>query len=73
MVTHKIISMPACHDHAVLLFDQTNPRELTQFFDESEYLFDRAAITADAEKKKQLLCYMSYFWHWAHLESTTRV
>ena len=55
MANPTVIPMPAHGDHTVPIFDQSKPNELVWFFDKLEYLFDRAVITSDTEKKKQLL------------------
>lgn len=54
------IPMPARGERAAPTFDQSKPQELPRFFDELEYLFNRAGITADSEKKKQLLRYVAF-------------
>jgi len=52
--------MPARGERAAPTFDQTKPRELTRFFEELEYLFDRAALADETEKKKHLLRYVDF-------------
>ena len=38
----------------------TKPRELSRFFEELEYLFDRAKLVNEAEKKKHVLRYVEF-------------
>ena len=52
--------MPARGERAAPSFDKTKPRELVRFFEELEYLFERAALTQDAEKKKHVLRYVDF-------------
>ena len=52
--------MPARGEHAAPTFDRTKPRELIRFFEELEYLFTRAALQQDAEKKKHVLRYVDF-------------
>lgn len=54
------IPMPARGERAAPTFDKAKPREIGRFFDEIEYLFDRAKITAEDEKKRQLLRYVDF-------------
>ena len=42
------------------MFDKAKTRELPRFFDELEYLLERAAITSETEKKRQLLRYVDF-------------
>ena len=53
-------SMPARGERAAPTFDRNKPRELVRFFEELEYLFDRSALTAEAEKKKHVLRYVDF-------------
>jgi hypothetical protein len=52
--------MPARGERAAPSFDKTKPRELVRFFEELEYLFDRAALASEAEKKKHILRYVDF-------------
>ena len=52
--------MPARGERAAPTFDRTKPRELIRFFEELEYLFARAALTQEAEKKKHVLRYVEF-------------
>jgi hypothetical protein len=52
--------MPARGERAAPTFDQTKPRELNRFFEELEYLFDRATLQDEAEKKKHVLRYVEF-------------
>ena len=52
------IQMPARGERAAPTFDTTKPRELPRFFDDLEYLFDRAGMTENADRKKHLLRYV---------------
>ena len=52
--------MPARGEHAAPTFDKTKPRELLQFFDDLEYLMERAAITSESDKKKQAVRYTDF-------------
>jgi len=52
--------MPARGERAAPSFDRTKPRELVRFFEELEYLFDRAALTKEEEKKKHVLRYVEF-------------
>ena len=52
--------MPIRGERAAPIFDKTKPRELTRFFDDLEYLFDRATITSAAEKKRLALRYIDF-------------
>ena len=54
------IPMPARGERAAPVFDKTKTRELPRFFDEFEYLLERAAIQTEAEKKRQLLRYVDF-------------
>jgi hypothetical protein len=54
------VPMPARGERAAPTFDRNKPRELPRFFDELEFLFERAAITDETTKKKQLLRYVDY-------------
>ena len=54
------ISMPARGERAAPTFDKTKPRELTRFFNELEYLFNRAVIASDADKKAQVVRYVDF-------------
>jgi len=53
-------SMPARGERAAPTFDRTKPRELIRFFEELEYLFDRAALVSESEKKKHVLRYVDF-------------
>jgi len=44
--------MPARGERAAPSFDTTKPRELVRFFEELEYLFARADLKDETEKKK---------------------
>lgn len=52
--------MPARGEHAAPTFDRTKPRELIRFFEELEYLFVRAELTQEADKKKHVLRYVDF-------------
>jgi hypothetical protein len=52
--------MPARGERAAPTFDRTKPRELIRFFEELEYLFDRAALVSESEKKKHVLRYVDF-------------
>ena len=52
--------MPACGEHAAPTFDKTKPRELLRFFDDLEYLMERAVITSETDKKKQAVRYTDF-------------
>ena len=52
--------MPARGERSAPIFDKSKPRELPRFFDELEYLMDQAALTLEAEKKKQVLRYVEF-------------
>src|SRR5271155_4769354 len=54
------IPMPARSERAAPTFDKTKPRELTRFFQELEYLFNRAAIESDTDKKVQVVRYVDF-------------
>ena len=52
--------MPAHGGHATPSFDQSKPRELARFFEELEYLFERADLNQEADKKKHVLRYVEF-------------
>ena len=52
--------MPARGERAAPTFDKTKPRELLRFFDDLEYLMERAAITSETDKKKQAVRYTDF-------------
>ena len=52
--------MPARGEDAAPIFNELRPRELSRFFDELEYLFKRAAITSEADKKNYTLRYVDF-------------
>jgi hypothetical protein len=52
--------MPARGERAAPTFDTTKPRELIRFFEELEYLFARAALQDESEKKKHVLRYVEF-------------
>jgi len=52
--------MPARGEHAAPTFDRTKPRELIRFFEELEYLFTRASLEQESEKKKHVLRYVDF-------------
>lgn len=52
--------MPARGERAAPSFDKAKPRELVRFFEELEYLFDRAALESEVEKKKHVLRYVEF-------------
>ena len=52
--------MPARGERAAPTFDRTKPRELIRFFEELEYLFDRATLVDESEKKKHVLRYVEF-------------
>ena len=52
--------MPVRGKRAAPSFDRTKPRELGRFFEELEYLFDRAALTKDSDMKKHVLRYVEF-------------
>ena len=52
--------MPARGEDAAPIFNKLKSRELPRFFDELEYLFVRAAITSEADKKRHTLRYVDF-------------
>jgi len=52
--------MPARGERAAPSFDKSKPRELVRFFEELEYLFERASLTEEADKKKHVLRYVDF-------------
>jgi hypothetical protein len=52
--------MPARGEHAAPTFDRTKPRELIRFFEELEYLFVRAQLASESDKKKHVLRYVDF-------------
>ena len=52
--------MPARGEDTAPIFNKFEPRELPRFFDELEYLFMRAAITTEADKKRHTLRYVHF-------------
>ena len=52
--------MPARGERAAPSFDNTKPRELIRFFEELEYLFTRADLKDETEKKKHVLQYVDF-------------
>ncbi|KAF8815366.1 hypothetical protein BYT27DRAFT_7129085, partial [Phlegmacium glaucopus] len=52
--------MPARGERSAPTFDRNKPRELNRFFDELEYLLDRAALVTELDKKKQVLRYVDF-------------
>ena len=52
--------MPARGEHAAPTFDRTKPRELVRFFKELEYLFKRAELDDEEEKKEHVLRYVEF-------------
>lgn len=52
--------MPARGERAAPIFDKAKTRELPRFFDEFEYLLERAAIQTEPERKRQLLRYVDF-------------
>lgn len=52
--------MPARGERAAPTFDQSKPRELIRFFEELEYLFERASLDKEPEKKKHVLRYVEF-------------
>ena len=52
--------MPARGERAAPSFDQNRPRELIRFFEDLEYLFVRATLEDEAEKKKHVLRYVDF-------------
>ena len=52
--------MPARGEETAPIFDKLKPHELPRFFDELEYLFVRAAITSEADKKRHTLRYADF-------------
>ena len=52
--------MPARGERAAPSFDRSKPRELVRFFEELEYLFERAALDSETEKKKHVLRYVEF-------------
>jgi hypothetical protein len=59
-VTNSIIPMPARGERGAPSFDAARTHQLPRFFKELEYLFGRANVATDDEKKKQLLRYVDY-------------
>lgn len=64
--------MPARGEHAAPAFDQSKPRELVRFFEELEYLFTRADLKDEADKKKTCLT-ICWFWSRTNLENFPRI
>ena len=54
------ISMPARGEDAAPIFDKLRPRELPRFFHNLECLFEQAAITSEADKKRHTLRYVDF-------------
>ena len=52
--------MPSRGERAAPTFDKAKPRKLPRFFQELEYLFARANITSDSEKKDHVLRYVEF-------------
>ena len=52
--------MPARGERAAPSFDPAKPRELVRFFEELEYLFNRAALEQESDKKKHVLRYVDF-------------
>ena len=52
--------MPARGERSSPTFDTTKPRELIRFFEELEYLFARAALESETDKKKHVLRYVEF-------------
>ena len=52
--------MPARGEHAAPAFDKEKPRELVRFFEELEYLFTRADLEDEVQKKKHVLRYVEF-------------
>ena len=52
--------MPARGERAAPTFDTSKPRELIRFFEELEYLFTRASLEEESEKKKHVLRYVEF-------------
>lgn len=60
MANHNNFFMPARGERAAPTFDQNKPRELLRFFEDLEYLFARASLEDEAEKKKHALRYVTF-------------
>ena len=58
--TTPAIALPARGERAAPKFDNSKPRELPRFFEDLEFLFGRAKITDESEKKRQLLRYVDF-------------
>jgi len=58
--TPEAIALPARGERAAPTFDNTKPREIPRFFEDLEFLFKRAKVTDEAEKKKQLTRYVDF-------------
>jgi hypothetical protein len=54
------VPIPAQGKHAAPAFDKAKPRELSCVFAELEYLFKRADLDSDSNKKKHILCYVNF-------------
>ena len=54
------VPMPARGECAAPTFDSAKIRELPRFFSELEYLFKRAHLTSESEKKKHILRYVNF-------------
>ena len=52
--------MPTRGENSAPIFNKFKPRELPRFFDGLEYLFVRAAITSEADKKRHTLRYVDF-------------
>jgi hypothetical protein len=52
--------MPARGERGAPTFDRTKPRELVRFFEELEYLFERAILQDETEMKKHVLRYVEF-------------
>ncbi len=75
MAAPVVIPMPARGDRVSPKFDPKQPRELRRFFDDLEFLFNRAGVTDEAEKKTHTCRYVDVDTSelWASLPDYTNV
>ena len=55
-----MIPMPIRGERAAPIFDKTRPRELIRYFNDLEFLFPRAYISSEAEKKEYAVYYVDF-------------
>ena len=54
------VPMPMRNERTAPTFDTARPRELPRFFEDLEYLMERATIVTHADKKKQVVRYTDF-------------